>query len=303
MIAPDRSPWVAIVTGAGRGLGAAHARQLARNGTAVVVNDLGCSPSGEGSDPAVAESVAASIRAEGGSAVACALDTSDDDQAHELVVSTVSRFGRLDAVVNNAGGVVDRMFVSMTPDDWDRSLRMNLRSHFCVSRHAAAWWRERSRRTGHAVPARIVNTTSGAGLFGSVGQTNYVAAKAAVAAMTVNLAAELGRYGVTVNAVAPIARTRLTESLFAEMMAPTAGEPDLMHPRNVAPVVAWLAGPQSGDVTGRIFEVGAGQVTILDGWQRDGSTSLSGDLSSTSTGDAVRALVLTARGQEPVYGA
>lgn len=302
MSSPRDSDWVVIVTGAGRGIGAEHARHMARDGYSVVVNDLGCGIEGFGSDPSIAQGVADEINASGGRAVASSHDVSDYAQAGELIELALHSFGRLDGLVNNAGVVLDRMLVNMAPDEWNRSLRMNLDSVFNLSRHAAGHWRSRSRKDlEHR--ARIVNTTSGAGLLGSIGQSNYVAAKAAIAALTINLAAELSRYGVTANAVAPIARTRLTETVFAEMMNTIGEGEDLMHPRNIAPVVAWLAGPDSGSVTGRVFEVGNGTTTLMDGWQRDASHPLPVGVSTGGIGAAISGLLPSARPQEPVYGA
>lgn len=299
---PEGTGWVVIVTGAGRGVGAEHARRMAKDGYFVVVNDLGCAADGSGGDPSVAQRVADEITGDGGRAVASSHDVSDYAQAGELVALALDSFGRLDGLVNNAGVILDRMFVNLSPREWDLSLRMNLDSVFNLSRHAAAHWREAARGTdGHR--ARIVNTTSGAGLLGSIGQSNYVAAKAAIAALTINQAAELGRYGVTANAVAPIARTRLTEAVFAEMMVPATGEEDLMHPRSVAAVVAWLAGPASGSVTGRVFEVGNGTATLMDGWHRDVSFPLTTGAPPGGVGAAIAGLLSTARAQEPVYGA
>ena len=293
--------WVVIVTGAGRGIGAEHARHMAQDGYQVVANDLGCEVDGSGSDPCVAHSIADEINSFGGRAVASSHDVSNYAQAADLVALALDAFGRLDGLVNNAGVVLDRMFVNMSPTEWDFALRMNLDSVFNLSRHAASHWRERSRgAAGHR--ARIVNTTSGAGLLGSVGQSNYVAAKAAIAALTINQAAELGRYGVTANAVAPIARTRLTQTVFAEMMDASRSDVDLMHPRSIAPVVSWLAGPDSGLVTGRVFEVGNGTTTLMDGWHRDVSVPLPVGAPTGEIGGAIAGLLSTARVQEPAYG-
>ncbi|MEZ5077630.1 MAG: SDR family oxidoreductase [Solirubrobacterales bacterium] len=247
---------VAIVTGAGQGIGREHALALAAEGAHVVVNDVG----------EAARETAEAIAAAGGSAVPCQADVSDWKEAEGLVDAALESFGRLDVLVNNAGIVRDRMLVSMAEEEWDAVLRINLKGHFCPLRHAGAYWRGRA-KAGEAVDARIVNTSSGAGLQGSVGQGNYAAAKAGVAAMTLVAAAEMARYGVTVNALAPAARTPMTEAVFAEQMkAPEEGF-DAMDPANVSPLVVWLASTESAGVTGRVFEVEGGVIGVADGWQ------------------------------------
>jgi NAD(P)-dependent dehydrogenase (short-subunit alcohol dehydrogenase family) len=209
---------VVIITGAGRGLGRAHALEFARQGAQVVVNDLGAELDGSGGSDGPAGEVVDEIRAAGGAAIANGADVADFEQTAALVESTLAEFGRLDVVVNNAGFLRDRMFFSTGEDEWDAVLRVHLKGHFCLSRHAAAHWRERS-KAGEAVDARIINTSSGAGQLGSVGQGTYSAAKAGIAGLTLVPAAELGRYGVTANASAPAARTRMTEQVFADTMA------------------------------------------------------------------------------------
>jgi NAD(P)-dependent dehydrogenase (short-subunit alcohol dehydrogenase family) len=247
---------VAIVTGAGQGIGREHARALAAEGAQVVVNDVGDA----------AHEVAEAIVADGDAAVACAADVADWDQAAHLIGTALESFGRLDVLVNNAGIVRDRMLVAMSEEEWDAVLRVNLKGHFAPIRHAAAHWRERS-KAGEAVDARIVNTSSGAGLQGSVGQGNYAAAKAGVAAITLVAAAEMARYGVTVNALAPAARTPMTEAVFAEQMKAPEDGFDAMDPANVSPLVVWLASTESAGVSGRVFEVEGGTVGVADGWQ------------------------------------
>ncbi len=245
---------VAIVTGAGRGIGRAHALELARHGARVVVNDLGVASDGGGRDATPAEQVVDEIRAGGGEAVTSGDDVADWDGARRLIARAVDVYGRLDVLVNNAGFVRDRMFVNTGEDEWDAVMRVHVKGHFATARHAAAYWRDAVKR-GDTVDARLINTTSGAGLQGSVGQASYAAAKAAIAAMTLVQAAELGRYGITANAIAPAARTRMTETAFAEMMkAPDDGF-DAMAPENVAPLVAWLASAEARGVSGRVFEV------------------------------------------------
>jgi NAD(P)-dependent dehydrogenase (short-subunit alcohol dehydrogenase family) len=291
----------AIVTGAGRGLGRAHALALARAGARVVVNDLGASRDGRGRASDVAEAVAAEIRAGGGEAVASGHDVADWAEAEALVRSALDAFGGLDVVVNNAGFVRDRMFVSCSEEEWDAVVRVHLKGHFCVARHAAAYWRDRV-KAGSPPDARIVNTTSGAGLQGSVGQSAYAAAKAGIAALTLVQAAELARYGVTANAIAPSARTRMTEEVFADMMrAPEHGF-DRMDPANVAPLVVWIASGESRDVTGRVFEVAGGEIRLADGWRSGPPRDKGARLSPEEAGEAVLALLREAAPPQKVYG-
>jgi len=292
---------VVIVTGAGRGIGAEHAMEFARQGARVVVNDLGGAPDGSGCDPTPAEEVVERIRALGGEAIANGEDVTDFAAAQRLVAVAIDAFGRLDTVVNNAGVLRDRMFVNMSPQEWDDSIRVNLRGHFCVSRHAAAYWRDKA-KAGTPVAARIVNTSSGAGLMGNVGQANYGAAKAAVAALTIIQATELGRYGVTANAIAPSARTRLTEAVFADMMASVHDGFDAMAPENIAPLVVWLGSDESADVTGRVFEVEGGKISVADGWQHGPPTDLGRRWDPTEVGEAVAELIEKAPPPAPVYG-
>jgi NAD(P)-dependent dehydrogenase (short-subunit alcohol dehydrogenase family) len=293
---------VVIVTGAGRGIGAAHALEFARHGARVVVNDLGCAPDGTGRDPAPAAAIAEQIRAAGGEAIANDDDVADDAEARRLIGAALDAFGRVDTLVNNAGGLRDRMFVNMSTQEWDDVLRMNLRGHFCPARHAAAYWRDRA-KAGERVDARIVNTSSGAGLMGSVGQANYGAAKAAIAALTLIQAAELARYGVTVNAIAPSARTRLTESVFPDLMATVDGGFDAMAPDNIAPLVVWLGSGESGGVTGRVFEVAGGSISVSEGWQHGPAISRCARWDPREVGAAVGELLAKARTPAPVYGA
>ena len=283
---------VVVVTGAGQGIGRAHAHAFAADGALVVVNDVG----------EAADAVADEITSSGGTAIACRADVSDWDDSARLVQTAVDEFGRLDALVNNAGLVRDRMLVNMSEDEWDLVLKVDLKGHFCPLRHAAAWWRDQS-KAGTPVQARVVNTSSGAGLMGSVGQGNYSAAKAGVVALTQVAAAELARYGVTVNAIAPAARTPMTEKVFAQTMAKPDSGFDPMAPENVSPLVVWLASAESGEVTGRVFEVEAGIVRAADGWQH-GPTADKGDRwEPDELGDVVRRLIAEGPEQVRPYGA
>lgn len=292
---------VAIVTGAGRGLGRAHALALAREGARVVVNDLGVAADGSGGDRSPAEEVVDEIHAGGGEAVADASDVADFEQAGRLVAAALDAFGRLDAVVNNAGFVRDRMFVSCAEDEWDAVLRVHLRGHYCVSRRACDHWRGES-KAGRAVDARIVNTGSGAGLQGSVGQSAYAAAKAGIAALTLVQAAELARYGITANAIAPSARTRMTEGPFADMMRKPESGFDAMDPANVSPLVVWLASAESREVTGQVFEVAGGSIAVADGWRTGPRIDKGARFAADEVGAAVRDLLAKAVPAQKVYG-
>jgi NAD(P)-dependent dehydrogenase (short-subunit alcohol dehydrogenase family) len=258
---------VAIVTGAGRGIGRGHALELARQGAHVVVNDLGGSVSGSGSDAGPAQAVVDEIEAAGGVGVANTDDVADWDGARRLVEQAVEVFGRLDVLVNNAGILRDRMLFNMTEDEWDAVIRVHLKGTFAPLRHAAAYWRERD-KAGDTHDARVVNTSSTSGLFANPGQSNYGAAKSGIATLSIIAAKELGRHGVTVNAIAPGARTRMTENLGGGRAAPAEGEWDPRAPENVAPLVAWLASPESAGITGQVFLVGGGRLAVAEGWRR-----------------------------------
>jgi len=257
---------VVAITGAARGIGHAHAEEFRRQGAHVVVNDV-----------------------EGGDHQA---DVSTWDGAKSLVDQAVSEYGRLDVLVNNAGIVRDRMLVSTSEQEWDDVVRVHLKAHFLTMRHAAEHWRART-KAGEQVSARVINTSSGAGLFGSVGQANYSAAKAGILGLTLVAAAELARYGVTVNAIAPSARTRMTEKLF----------PDLPGPEDIAPLVVWLGSEESARVTGRVFEVEAGKLTVVTGHQRGPTVDRGNRWPVTEVGAAVAELLAKAPEEIPVYGA
>src|SRR5437868_4429031 len=245
---PDLSGKVAIVTGAGRGIGRSHALALARAGAKVVVNDLGAGLAGEGSDPGPAEQVVEEIRATGGEASTNGESVADFAGAERLVQQAIEEFGRLDILVNNAGILRDRMLVNMSEDEWDAVIAVHLKGHFAPTRHAAAYWRERS-KAGEEVRGRVINTSSPSGVFGNVGQANYGAAKAGIVGFTLIAAQELRRYGVTVNALAPNARTRMTEAAFGEIPPPDDGF-DPADPGNNSPIVAALCADDAQDITG-----------------------------------------------------
>ncbi len=256
---------VAIVTGAGRGIGREHALSLAAHGAKVVVNDLGGNVDGSGGDLSPAEQVVEEIKGMGGEAVANGDSVSSWEGAQRLVNTAIETFGDLHAVVNNAGILRDRMLTNMTEEEWDAVINVHLKGTFAPSRWAAAYWREQA-KAGKPVDGRIINTTSVSGIYGNPGQTNYGAAKAGIAAFTNIAALELGRYGVTVNAVAPVALTRMTEGLGP---APeTDEEREMRSPRWIAPIVTWLASAESKDVTGRVFEASGNVLAIAEGWVR-----------------------------------
>jgi NAD(P)-dependent dehydrogenase (short-subunit alcohol dehydrogenase family) len=257
---------VAIVTGAARGIGRGHAIEFARQGYAVVVNDLGAEVDGTGGSTGPAGEVVDEIRGMGGQAVANGDDVADFGGAGRMVQAALEHFGRLDVLVNNAGILRDRMLVNMTEDEWDAVIRVHLKGTFAPTRHAAAYWRE-EHKAGRPVDARVINTTSSSGIYGNAGQSNYGAAKAGIAAFTVITAMELGRYGVTVNAVAPAALTRMTENLRPDRPKVAADTFDASAPDNIAPLVVWLAGPSARDVTGRVFNVRGGMISVAEGWQ------------------------------------
>jgi NAD(P)-dependent dehydrogenase (short-subunit alcohol dehydrogenase family) len=261
---PDLTGKVAIVTGAGRGIGREHALALARAGARVVVNDLGATLTGEGSDASAAANVVEEIQALGAEAVTNGEDVADFEGAKRLVESAIETFGRLDILVNNAGILRDRMLVNMEEHEWDAVIAVHLKGHFAPTRHAAEHWRERS-KSGEQVRARVITTASPSGLFGNVGQANYSAAKAGILAFTLVAAQELGRYGVTVNCVAPNARTRMTESAFGEI--PVGEDFDPLDPAHNSPIVVALCSDEAQGITGQAFFVYGGAVNVMRGWE------------------------------------
>lgn len=291
---------VVIITGAGRGLGRAYALELAAQGACVVVNDLGVTNNGEATAEAPADQVVAEIKAAGGRAVASFDDITDWDAAGRIVKLALDTFGDLHAVVNNAGFVRDRMFVSATTDEWDAVMRVHLRGHFCVSRHAVDYWRGQQ-KAGKTVDARIINTTSGAGLQGSMGQSAYSAAKAGIAGLTLVQSAELGRYGITANAIAPNARTRMTV-VFGEAMEKKEGDFDIFAPENTAPLIAYLVSEQSKAVTGEVFELVGGKVSLCLGWNDGPAEDYQARIPAEKMADIVARLKEARPAAKPVYG-
>ncbi|MBM4723802.1 SDR family NAD(P)-dependent oxidoreductase [Rhodococcus hoagii] len=296
---------VVIITGAGRGIGRAHALAFAAEGAKVVVNDIGVGGDGSNTGETPAEQVVAEIKAAGGEAVTNGDDVASWEGAQNLIQTALDNFGRLDVLVNNAGFLRDRMLVGMSEEEWDAVIRVHLKGHFAPLRHAAAYWRAES-KAGRPVDARIINTSSGAGLQGSIGQGNYAAAKAGIAEMTIQAAAELKNYGVSVNAIAPAARTRMTVGAggaMAEAMAAPEEGFDAMAPENISPLVVWLGSAESKDVTGRVFEVEGGKITVAEGW-RHGPTQDKGDRwDPKELGPVVADLLAKAEVPTPVYGA
>ncbi len=289
---------VAIVTGAGRGIGREHALSLARHGAKVVVNDLGGAVDGSGSDLTPAEQVVAEIAEAGGEAVANADNVADWEGAQRLINTAVETFGDLHAVVNNAGILRDRVLANMTEEEWDSVINVHLKGTFAPSRWAVGYWRERA-KAGETVSGRIINTTSVSGIYGNPGQTNYGAAKAGIAAFTNIAALEVARYGVTVNAVAPVALTRMTEGLGP---APeTDEEREARSPHWIAPIVTWLASEESADVTGRVFEASGQFLAVAEGWVRGPSREPIED--PTQLGPAVSELLAAARKNSGMDGA
>ena len=297
---------VVIITGAGRGIGREHALAFAREGARVVVNDLGGSVDGAGADASPAQQVVDEIRAMGGEAVATTDSVSDYAGAGRTVQAAIDTFGRLDVVVNNAGILRDRMFVNMTEEEFDSVIAVHLRGTFAVSRHAVDYWRARA-KSGETNDARIISTSSPSGIFGNIGQANYAAAKAGIAAMTIVLADELGRLGVTANAIAPVALTRMTEGLplFAEMSGIEPNEQGYhpMDPANISPLVVWLGSPLSAGVTGRVVTVTGNEIGVAEPWVK-GPTAAKADAmwDPAELSQVVPDLVARARGNSDMFG-
>ena len=286
---------VVIITGAGGGLGAAHARVLAAEGACVLVNDINESP---------AQAVVDEIVAAGGQAAVNTSDITNYEDSARAVQQAIDTWGDLHVVLNNAGINRDRMFASMSEADWDAIMSVHLKGHFCITSHAVQYWRNQS-KAGKPVSGRILNTTSGAGLQGSIGQSNYAAAKAGIAALTLNQAAELGRYGITANAVAPAARTGMTtavEAMATRMAAPTDGSFDYWAPENVSSLFAWLASEASNDVTGRIFESEGGKISIGDGWRSTEGVDKGARWAPAEVGEAMQTLLAKEIPAQKVYG-
>ena len=294
---------VVIVTGAGRGIGRGHALEFARQGARVVVNDLGGARDGTGASQAPAAEVVEEIQAMGGAAVANTDDVSDWDGARRLVQTALDQFGRLDVLVNNAGILRDRMIFNMEPEEWDAVIKVHLRGTFAPTRHAVAIWRDQF-KAGQSVDARVINTSSSSGIFGNPGQTNYGAAKAGIAAFTVIAAREVERYGITVNAIYPSALTRMTEDLAAlrGRAEQTEDERRRRDPDNIAPLVVWLGSEESRGITGRVFGVSGGRITVAEGWHAGPRIDHDGRWDPAELGKVVPGLVAKAAPNADVYG-
>ncbi|HOL36579.1 MAG TPA: SDR family oxidoreductase [Rubrivivax sp.] len=282
----------AIITGAGGGLGRAYALALAAEGASVVVNDIRRD---------AAEAVAAEVRAAGGRALADDGDITTLAGAEAIVAAAVAAFGDVQVVINNAGVLRDRMFLSLTEDDWDTVMRVHLRGHFCLASVLGQRWRD-AKKAGRQVDARIINTSSGAGLQGSIGQSNYVAAKAGIAGLTLVQAAELARYGITVNCLAPAARTAMTEGAMPDMVKKPASGFDVWDPLNVASIVVWLASAQSAHVSGRCFEAKGGELSIAEGWHTGRIVDKGARWLPAELGAVVDRLIAEGRAAQKVYG-
>lgn len=286
---------VVIITGAGGGLGKAHALEFARAGAKVVVNDI---------NEAAAQATVDEIKAIGGEAIVNTSDITNYAQSGEAVKQAIDTFGDLHVVLNNAGINRDRMFASMSEAEWDAIMAVHLKGHFCITSNAVQHWRAQS-KAGKEVKARIINTTSGAGLQGSIGQSNYAAAKAGICALTLNQAAELGRYGVTANAIAPAARTGMTtavEAMAERMKKPEDGSFDYWAPENVSTLLVWLASEEAAHVTGRVFEAEGGKISIADGWRTTEGVDKGAKWEPEEIGDAMKELLAKETPAQKVYG-
>lgn len=294
-----------IVSGAGRGIGREHALEFARQGAHVVVNDLGAEVDGTGASIGPAQEVAEEIRSMGGRAIVNGDDVSDEHGAKQLIAAAIEEFGHLDVLVNNAGILRDRMLVNMTFEEWDAVIKVHLRGTFGPSHFAAAYWRERSKQ-GDDVDARIINTSSPSGIYGNIGQANYGAAKAGIASFTVIAAMELARYGVTVNAISPAAATRMTIPLRARGATPapelTEDEFDPSAPDNISPIVVWLGSVESRDVSGRVFNVRGGRLSVAEGWHAGPGISRESRWDPAELGEVIPGLVAEAQGNANMAG-
>lgn len=282
-----------IITGAGGGLGRAYALALASEGANVIVNDIRLE---------AAEAVVTEVTAAGGNALANQGDITTMTGAQSIIDAALSAYGEVHVLVNNAGILRDRMFVSLSEDDWDQVMRVHLKGHFCLANLLGKRWRDAA-KSGSKLDTRIINTSSGAGLQGSIGQSNYSAAKGAIASLTLVQAAEMARYGVTVNALAPAARTSMTESAMPDVVkAPMDGSFDAWAADNVAPLVVWLSSTESAHVTGRIFESQGGRISICDGWRTDATLDKGARWEPAEIGLVVDQLIKQAVPAQKVWG-
>ena len=291
---------VVVVTGAGGGIGRSHALLFTKEGAKVVVNDIGGARDGSGADAGPAQQVVDEIKALGGEAVAHTADISTWDGAQSIVQLAIDTFGTVDVIVNNAGILRDRMMVNMTEAEWDAVIKVHLKGTFGPAHFAADYWREKS-KAGEAVEGRIINTTSPSGIFGNIGQANYGAAKAGIAAFTVITSQELGRYGVTVNAIAPTALTRMTEDL-GMMEGLTEQQKEELGPDSISPLVVWLGSAQSAGVTGRIFGIFGPKISVAEGWAYGPSVDHGTILSAGELGEVIPGLVEQAAGNAGMLG-
>jgi NAD(P)-dependent dehydrogenase (short-subunit alcohol dehydrogenase family) len=286
---------VVIVTGAGRGIGRGEAIEFAKQGAKVVVNDLGGATDGSGSDIGAAQQVVEEIKAFGGEAVANTEDISDYEAAGDIVRQAIETYGKLDVLVNNAGILRDRMLINMGPDEWDAVIRVHLRGTYATTQHASAYWREQS-KAGNQPMASVINTSSSSGIYGNAGQANYGAAKAGIAAFSIIVAKELIRYGVTVNAIAPGAFTRMTQGLIPDDRA------ESMSADAIAPLVVWLGSPEAKDITGRVFNVAGGHISVAEGWVAGPAIDTDGMWETAKLGEVIPGLVAKARKNSETNG-
>lgn len=294
---------VVIVTGAGRGIGRGHALEFAREGATVVVNDIGADVDGSGRADGPAGEVVDLIRDNGGRARVDGADVSDEEGARRLVEETIEEYGDLHVLVNNAGILRDRMLTNMTAAEWDDVIRVHLRGTFLSLHHAAKYWKGQA-KSGAAVDARVINTTSSSGIYGNIGQGNYGAAKAGIASLSIIAAMELERYGVTVNAVAPAALTRMTENLGgnSSRVEPAPGDFDAAAADNIAPLVVWLGSTESRAITGRVFNVRGGHISVAEGWHAGPGFDKGAKWAPGELGEVIPRLVAEAAGNAGMNG-